>query len=495
MTGSSIYWHDGMFMMQHHMQREEHFRAHELALHNRCNVHHRWGLRSLDIDWDALKNQRLVIRALQARLRDGTMIACPEDCPLPDLDLKTAMAGRDRLTIHLSLPQLQDAQPNASESAVKAGDAAGSALSIPHSALARYLVSQVETADENSGGDFQLIQVRALNARLLTDGQDLAGYETVPILRVEKSQGNDTQMELDRTYIPPLLACDAWRDLSQNVLQDIYHSFGADIESLSGQVLSRGITFDTHNPGDEELLGQLAVLNEAFATLNILAFAEGIHPFPAYIELCRIVGQLAVFSAARRSPELPRYDHDNLGFCFAQVRQQLQAFKPRRAEYVERVFVGEGLRMQVALERSWLEPVWQMFVGIQSALESEKVIRLLTRPGELNMKIGSADRVDTIFEQGRPGLKFTPVDRVPRSLPPSAGLTFFQVNRESRTEEWLNIQKSLTLAIRFNQNRVVVNPQGTIQGQTELTLNTPPATGATSPPKLKLSLFLVPSQA
>jgi type VI secretion system protein ImpJ len=153
------------------------------------------------------------------------------------------------------------------------------------------------------------------------------------------------------------------------------------------------------------------------------------------------------------------------------------------------VFVGEGLRMQVSVERSWLEPVWQMFVGVQSQLPAEKVIRLF-KPGQLDMKIGSGDRVDDIFERGLPGLKFTPVDRVPRALPPATELTYFQVDRESRAEEWANVQKSLTLAIRFNQKRVVVNPQGTLQGQTEVTLLNPSAVPA-PPTTLKFSLFVV----
>ena len=45
--------------------------------------------------------------------------------------------------------------------------------------------------------------------------------------------------------------------------------------------------------GDAVLLGRLAVLNEATAVLHTIATAEGIHPFQAYLELCRLVGALA----------------------------------------------------------------------------------------------------------------------------------------------------------------------------------------------------------
>jgi len=482
MTGRSVYWHDGMFMWPHHMQLEERFRAQELSGHSRWNAHYNWGLRSIDIDPEALKNQRLDIRSLRARLRDGTQVSAPDDSPLPALDLNTALAGRDRVTVYLGVPLFKGDQANAP------------AEGVPQSPdqPTRHLVGSVDMEDENTGIDPQSIQVRSLNARLLLETQDLAGYEQMPILRVEKCPGNDTQVRLDPTYIPPLLACDGWPHLWQEILQDQYHKFGGLIESLANQVISRDISFDTHSSGDDELLGQLAVLNEAYATLNTLAFAEGVHPLQAYLELCRIAGQLAIFDKERRVPELPPYDHDDLGFCFSQVQHKLQAFKPRKAEYEERPFIGEGLRMQVALERSWLEPVWQMFVGVQSTLEAEKV-RGLMKPGKLDMKIGSADRVDDIFNKGLAGLEFKPVVQVPSALPAPAGLTYFQILRESSAKEWLNVQKSSTLGIRFNEKRVVVNSQGTIQGQQVLTLNT--GTGAAPTTTVQFTLFLVRQQA
>src|SRR5712692_588982 len=99
-------------------------------------------------------------------------------------------------------------------------------------------------------------------------------------------------------------------------------------------------------------------------------------------------------------------------------------------EYKERPFIGAGLRMQVSLEPSWLEPIWQVFVGVQSPLSAEDCIRLITKQGELDMKIGSSDRVDDIFRLGERGLLFSHSVRPPRALPQMPGLVYFQVNRE-----------------------------------------------------------------
>jgi type VI secretion system protein ImpJ len=101
------------------------------------------------------------------------------------------------------------------------------------------------------------------------------------------------------------------------------------------------------------------------------------------------------------------------------------------------------------------------------------------------MKIGSAGRVDEIFDQGAAGLKFTPSAKPPRALPALHDLVYFQVSRESHQAEWKHVEKSLTLAIRLNQRRVV----GTIQGQRTLTIK---AGGQDA--TMQFVLYLVPRE-
>jgi len=334
----------------------------------------------------------------------------------------------------------------------------------------RYQVESQEIEDENTGQNPQPVQIRIPNVRLLLSSQDMAGYETLPIARIEKSMAADTAPQIDGSYIPPALACDAWPSLLVDILQTVYDRIGRKIELLAGQVVTRGITFDSQAQGDPLIFAQLRELNEAYAMLGVLCFVQGVHPLQAYMELCRVVGQLSVFGATRRPPDLPRYDHDDLGGCFYTVKKHIDALLNIVVEptYKERAFIGAALRMQVSLEPSWLESVWQMFVGVQSPLSAEECNRLLTKPGQLDMKIGSSDRVDDIFRLGQAGLKFTYNPRPPRALPSLPGLIYFQVSRESQQEEWQNVQKSLTLAIRLNEGRIA----GSIQGQRILTIKT-----------------------
>jgi len=470
MTMRPVHWHEGMFIRPHHFQAAQ---RHLIDLDGRSarwDVHYNWGLRSLELDRDALANHRLVVRSLQARLRDGTPVSVPEDGYLPEIDLKSALRLDSSVTVLLALPILQVGRANVSGGPDSRG---------------RYLLDAVQIEDENTGLNPQSVQVRLLNLRLLLSTDDQTGYEVLPIAAIEKGPRAEALPQIHAPYIPPLLACDAWPPLAADILQAAYDRIGTKLHLLATQVNSRGISFGSQAAGDALIFGQLRALNEAYALLGIMAFAQGVHPLPAYVELCRLVGQLAVFGTSRRTPDLPRYDHDDLGGCFHRVKNYIDALLDTIVEpgYKERPFRGAALRMQVSLEPSWLETVWQMYVGVQGTLTPEESIRLLTKQGLLDMKIGSSDRVDRIFQLGQAGLKFTHATLPPRALPSRPGLIYFQVDRDSHLDEWQHVRKELTLAIRLNETRVV----GSIEGQDVLTVRTPGGQTTT----LQFTLYVV----
>ncbi len=443
-SNGSVFWHEGMFLRPHHFLVEDRNASELLFRGIRNNLAHYWGIRSIDLDLDALENYRFVVRSLRARLREGTSINVPEDGVLPVVDLKgpLAMSGNQGVTIHLAIPVFYPGRAN-----VQNGDASGDAI--------RYRVETRMMEDENTGAKPRPIRVRRLNLTLLPSTQDLSGYDQIPIARVFRSARTEATPQLDEGFIPPLLACDSWSPLSFGILQGLHDRIGKRIEVLATQTVSRRLGFDSRTQGSLLVLEQLRDLNELYSYLGILAYTQGIHPLLAYLELARFVGRLSVFDTeTRRPPSLPRYDHDDLGTCFYQVKHRIDALLDMIVEpdYKERHFVGVGLRMQVALEPAWLEATWSIYIGVQSELEAEDCVRLLTRPGELDMKIGSGDRVDIIYQMGLAGLKFDRAPQPPRELPTGQGLTYFQVARDAEQEEWYHVQRSLTLALRLNEN-------------------------------------------
>jgi type VI secretion system protein ImpJ len=459
MSGQSVLWHEGMYLLPHHTQAAERFTHQHLARSQKWNLHYNWGLRTLDFDRDALGESRFVVRSLTARMRDGTLVAVPEDGSLEALDLKPALERASAVTVFLALPQLQPGKPNAPPDAVpepplEDGEPPERPAAQP-AGDTRYLVDALELEDENTGDNPQKVHVRLLNLKLLLGPAEHPGYELLPIARVVKPAPADAVPELDRTYIPPVLACDAWQPLAVGILEGVYDRLGKEIERVAPKVVTRGISFDSRRRGAGHLLAALDVLNEGYALLNVVAFAAGVHPLLAYLELCRLAGQMAIFAETRRTPELPRYDHDDLGGCFYRVKHYLDQPLVPPDNFEERRFVGEGKRMQVTLEQEWLEPKWQMFVGVQSPLAAKECVALLTPPGNLEMKIGSATRVEEIFRRGERGLRFAHAPQPPEALPAGPGLVYFQLSRESEQREWEHVKSSSTLAIRLKENLIV----------------------------------------
>jgi type VI secretion system protein ImpJ len=471
MTKPMVHWDEGMFLRPHHFQAAQRYQLDLSARGAKWDCHYNWGLRHIDLDLDALANYRLVVRSLQARMRDGTLVSAPEDGLLPALDLKAVLESETSVTVFLGVPQLYLGRANVG------GNGGGS--------QARYLVESQNIEDENTGLNPQPVAVRLLNLKLLLSTDDATGYEVLPIAQLQRSAGVGAVPQLDETYIPPVLACEVWKPLGVGILQTLYDRMGKKSELLSSQVISRNLTFDSSSQGDRRIFEQLRILNVAYGALGAMFFAQGIHPLTAYVELCRLVGELAILGAQRRPPELPRYDHDDLGGCFYRVRQYIDALLDLVEEpnYKERPFIGTGLRMQVALESAWLEPTWRLFVGVQSPLSPEDCVNLLTR--RLDMKIGSSDRVDDLFSRGAAGLKVTPVKLLPSVLPTPPGLLYFQVDREAQEQEWQRVQQSLSLAIRINENLVA----GGIQGHRELQIK---AAGQTT--TIRFTLFVVPQE-
>ena len=449
---AEVHWHEGMFLRPQHFQAANRYQMQQSACSDQWTVHYSWGIRSIDLDGDALANHRLVVRKLEARLRDGTLVSVPEGAVLNEIDLKGAFGQDHALTIYLALPVVQMTRANAGQTEQKQ--------------TVRYLVDTMQVEDENTGQNGHPVEIRRLNLKLLLSNQDHGGYEVLPIARITRADRAEAVPQLDTSYIPPLLACDAWSPLAAGVLEQVYDRLGKKVELLGGQAVSRGITFDSQGQGDRLIFEQLRVISEAYSLLAIKAFAQGVHPLTAYLELCRLVGQLSIFGAQRRPPDLPRYDHDDLGGCFWRVKQHIDALLDVvvEPEYKERSFIGAGLRMQVALEPAWLETGCRIYVGVQSTLSPERCEQLLT--SGLDMKIGSSENVDDVFRLGRAGLRFNSVSRPPRALPSQPGLIYFQVDREREAEEWTAVQRSLALAIRLNENLIVSD----IQGQRTLTI-------------------------
>lgn len=487
MRNLPVHWSEGMFLRPHHLQALDRHWAEALATSGNWDNEYNYGLRHVEISPEAIANYHFQLNVCHARLRDGMLVSLeagqePDRADLKEpldqlksamVDLSDAFAQESTIRVFLAVPKMK-------LGAVNVGNEAGGGKH-------RFTETIQSLQDENQGGNDQEIQLRALNARLLLSTQDLSGYELLPIAQIQRASEEEAAPRIDPQYIPPVLAIDAWPPLGRDIVRAIYDIIGKKIEILGEQVVNRGITFESQEPGDLNRLFMLSQLNSAYTTLGTMAFARGVHPLVAYTELCRIVGQLSVFAKERRPPPLLRYDHDDLGTIFLDVKQKIEALinTVRDYEYEQRFFVGVGLGMQVTLEQKWLGSDWQWYIGVAKGDLTEKDCRELLTPGQLDWKLGAANKVEILFKTRAQGVSLVPVERPPRPLPTGRNWIYYSLAKQGAP--WRDVHETQTLAMRLKDILIVNRDQ--LQDQRTLIVA---AHGKHA--VLQFALFAVPTQ-
>jgi type VI secretion system protein ImpJ len=439
MPSRPVHWSEGMFLRPQHFQAADRHARQGLTDSEDWFHPFNWGVRRVEFDRDAVGNYSVVVRACEARFKDGTKLTIPDDAVADPIELRGALAGSGEVDVLLAVPSFQPGRANVADAPTADGP--------------RFWVEEQEYRDENTGGEETAspIHVRRTRCRLLLSNQDHTGYEVLPLARIERSAQLEAPPQIDETYVPPLLCLDAWPPLWQ-LVQSLFHQIGAKVDQLATQIIDRGISFDSQVPGDAERLLKLSVLNSALSYFESTAFVRGFTPLAVYTELCRLVGQLAIFTDARRPPGVPQYDHEDIGGCFYAVIKLIQLGLDTIAPsaFEKRYFERHGERLQVSLEPGWLAANRTLFLGVETELSDDECEQLLRA---MDMKLGSTSRVEQIFKQALRGLKLAPMVRPPRALPAGAGIVYYQIERDQVF--WRDVADTCSMAIRMNLAKAV----------------------------------------
>lgn len=486
MQNLPVHWYEGLFLRPHHFQAADRYWREEAHTSHSWDCPYHYGLYAIEFSKESLANSQFEVHVLQARMRDGTLINLERGQEPDRVDVKEAVSGLVQATagleeafskeavvrVYLAVPKATLGRANVSTDGTQEGT--------------RYVESSLAVQDESRGGNDQELQFKNLNVRLLLSTQDLSGYDLLPIAQIKRASEGEATPQIDESYVPPVLSVSAWPELNRKYVRAIYDMVGQKAEVISEQLKNRGIGLDSREPGDAERILMLLQLNEASGALAALSFAKGVHPFVAYTELCRILGQLSIFGPERRVADIPPYDHEDLRPVFLELRTRIEALikAVREYEYQQRPFVGVGLGLQVSLEPQWFHSDWQWYVGVNKGkLTRQECLELLS-PGQLDWKLGSSRQVEILFKSRAEGVQLVPVDHAIRALPNRPEWLYYEVPRTD-SPAWHDVQQTQSLAMRLKDSLILNRDR--LQGQRKLIVS---AKGRKV--ELEFALFAVP---
>lgn len=429
-----INWAEGMFLRPHHLQ------AATRHLHSMLNQAvetlqpYGWGIRRLEISDAALGNFMFTVQACQIRMKDGVWLSVPENADIEPRDFKEALDTSDGpMDVFIGLPRMRERDANT----VGLGES-------PSDFDRRYKVRLTEIIDENTGTNSQQIETRRLAGKLFFGDENSEGYDKLRIARLERSGGAQNVPLLDSGFTPSVLVLDAWAPLRE-LCHDIYHRLAATNRSLASQIVSRDVSFGSEGPGGAEAMLKLKVTNEYVVLLRQIINTPSIHPYNVYLEICRLTGELAVFGDRREAPDIPVYDHDQLGPCFFELSDQLERLLDSivPTSYSRRAFEMVGNQLQCQLDDEWVEGETDLYIGIESDHDEERVVEEIGA-----IKIAATGDVSWINQRRLPGLRLQPVRRVPVGLPDRGGSYYYKVGRTGQL--WEGVQRDKVLAVSGN---------------------------------------------
>lgn len=405
LTGKPL-WLEGMFLRPQHMQQYDRWIESNLEQRISGILSYAWGIRSLRIDPDALRNGQLQVVAADLVFPDGTIYAAPDAQPLP--------AAR-RLTAEHQGKRVYLAVPLRTTGGIEVAGTNGSGQRFRRAATE---VRDTATSDRPSAD----ILVGMLNVRLVIEGEPLDELIHFAVAEVEAvdSQGLIT---LSESFIPPILASRASARLV-TIMEQVRGLLRARANVLASGATGQGEI----SRSDMVDLMTLGLVNRYETSFNHM-IAAGVHaPELVYRECIALIGEISAYAATgRRPPELPSYNHSDLRATFDPL---LPVLRGLLSIIIERNAISIPLS-----ERDfgvWLGEIEDRltFTGRRFILIAQANVALETirRQMPIQMKVGPVEQIRDLVNLQLPGIGIAPLSVAPREIPFIQNAVYFELD-------------------------------------------------------------------
>jgi type VI secretion system protein ImpJ len=407
----AVRWEEGLLLSPQHFQEQARRLDRQIELHLDYAAPYHHGLsdpRALKIE---LRGDQIHVHQIEAVMPDRTIVSRDEGDPELKVGLRAAAArvkNATALMLYLTLPTEERGRPSVTRDP---GDERGRFLA----------VERPSVLDDVDGGSEEVVPRIVPNLRLRADVEPPARFVSLPIARVRI---DGERFVLDHEYVPPCLSVPVVSALGQQGLR-IAGFLRRKAGNLADKVAALSLSSDRALIA--ELRRQIACLVSGLPELEARLMTGRAHPFELYTALMSAVGHVSGLARDPLPPELPPYDHDDIGAAFLRVERYIErAVEEGIVEsFTEHPFRLEQGRFRLELSRAWQGKMLVLCVRGRRGAEEKDVMAWM------NGAILAADSVVRELQASRSlGVRRDRTDRQ-GDLVAAAGKLLFEMDLRS----------------------------------------------------------------
>ena len=408
-----VIWTKGTFLSPQHLQIQDRFLENLLQFHLECLAFRPWGFTSLQISQETLAAGSFGISAAAGIMPDGLLFEIPSSDAAPEPKILPDYFEPDQntLEVYLAVPQYRERGLNVATS--------------PREGGARYRAEMELFRDENTGLSEKAVQVARKNLRLLAEGESRDGFSTLRVARVKRTPAGTFQLE--PRFVPPLLDFRASEYLVA-VARRLVEILSARSSAIAGLRRQKNQTLADFSTADIANFWLLYTINTTFPQIRHLFETRGGHPETLYSAMLSLAGALTTFSTKIHPRDLPVYDHDDLGTCFADLDEKLRILLET---VVPSNFVSLPLKMvqpsiyATSIDNEKYLANTKMYLAVSAETSQAEIVGKTPNL----VKVCSASHIEHLVRQALPGVTLTYLQQPPGAIPVKLNCQYFSLSQ------------------------------------------------------------------
>ncbi len=423
-----VIWSKGTFLSPQHLQLQDRFIEDTLQFQVQALNFRAWGFSDVAVDQQKLTDGLFTVVRATGIFPEGLLFDIPGSDPAPESKPIADLFEPDQntLDVYLSVPEYRPRGLNVSMAKLNVAT--------------RYVAALELFRDENTGVGEKPVQVARKNFRLLVEGENLEGVSKLRIARVERT-GVGT-FRLAPGFVPPLLSIAA-SDYVLGILRGLVEILYAKSSALAGTRRQKNLSLADFTASDIANFWLLYTINSHFPLFTHLFDTKKGHPEELYSTMLSLAGALTTFSQKVQPRDMPAYDHDDLGKCFAElnekVRLLLETVVPSNVVSLPLKQVGPSIYATALAEERYLQGT-RMYLAVNAEMPEADIIRKIPQL----MKVCSANHVEHLIKQALPGMPLTHLPSPPSAIPLKLKYQYFSLSQQGVA--WEAVQRARNLA-------------------------------------------------